>query len=164
MSFQSLFLMKKGKTQNKDKHCDTILKDKKFMIFLYFFFTIFFLFLASISFLLLNSFVLTVISLALSLLSLILNYYLVVYFDEYCAQIDTVEKAKKHDLYVVKWLYGPWFLLPLSWLFFQISKNYVKGIDSIASTFYVVFTIFLFFYTIYVVVHSYELKKKFDLF
>ncbi|VVB71037.1 Uncharacterised protein [uncultured archaeon] len=156
--------MVKSKTQNKDKSCNTILKDKKFMILYYFFFTIFFLFLGSISFLLLNSVILTVISLSLSVLSLILNYYLIVYFHEYVAQIETVEKAKKHDLYVIKWLYGPWFLLPLSWFFFQITGKYVLGVDSISTTFYIVYTVFLFFYTIYVVVHSYELKKKFDLF
>lgn len=156
--------MKKTRVLKKPQYCNTILKDKKFMVLYYFFFTVFFLFAASISLLLLHSLPLTLIGLALSVLSLILNYYLVTYFQEYVDQIETVEKAKSHDLYVVKWLYGPWLLLPLSWVFFTVIKNYIQGLDSISETFYIVYTFFLFFYTIYVVVHSYDIRKKFELF
>ena len=147
----------------KSKEFNTILKDKKFMVLYYIFFAVFFLFSTTISFIVVHSIPLTIISLSLSILSLIIVYYFIHYFDEHCHQIENLESAKKHDLYIVKWLYGPWFLLPLSWIFFFVVGNFVNGIDAISTTFYVVYTIFLFFYTIYVIVHSYDLKKKFEI-
>ena len=154
--------MKNSKLK-RSKEFNTILKDKNFMLLYYIFFAVFFFFSASISFLIVRSIPLTLISLSLSILSLILAYYLVQYFNEYYYQVETIENAKKHDLYIIKWLYGPWFLLPLSWVFFFIVGNFVSGLDSISTTFYIVYTVFLFFYTIYVMVHSYDLKKKFEI-